>query len=104
MKVRKQIGPVFQTSSLDDKLTRRENLSFHSRLYNVPREVERKRIEELREKVGLSDRLDEETRNQLIHPQGAGGSQLLLVKRGLMFPDRCVLIGRAYHSRGIRRQ
>ncbi len=63
MKIRKQIGLVFQTSSLDDRLTGRENLSFHGRLYNVPRKIEKARIVELSERVGLQDRLDERTSN-----------------------------------------
>ncbi|MCF7876261.1 ATP-binding cassette domain-containing protein [Candidatus Bipolaricaulota bacterium] len=63
MEIRKQIGLVFQTSSLDDRLTGRENLSFHSRLYNLPRKTEEERITELSERVGLSDRLDERANN-----------------------------------------
>ena len=63
MKIRKQIGLVFQTSSLDDKLTGRENLSFHGRLYNMDRELEKKRIRELSERVGLTDRLDDRVKN-----------------------------------------
>jgi len=63
MKIRKQIGLVFQTSSLDDRLTGRENLSFHGRLYSVPRKIEKARIVELSERVGLRDRLDERTGN-----------------------------------------
>lgn len=63
MKIRKQIGLVFQTSSLDDRLTGRENLSFHSRLYNVDRETEKRRINELSERVGLEERLDDRVKN-----------------------------------------
>ncbi|MCF7890904.1 ATP-binding cassette domain-containing protein [Candidatus Bipolaricaulota bacterium] len=63
MEIKKQIGLVFQTSSLDDRLTGRENLSFHSRLYNVERKLEKERIKELGERVGLSDRLDDRVKN-----------------------------------------
>jgi len=63
MEIRKQIGLVFQTSSLDDRLTGRENLSFHSRLYNVDRETEKRRINELSERVGLEERLDDRVKN-----------------------------------------
>ena len=63
MEIRKQIGLVFQTSSLDDRLTGRENLSFHGRLYNLPRKIEKERITELSERVGLSDRLNERVNN-----------------------------------------
>ena len=63
MEIRKQIGLVFQTSSLDDRLTGRENLSFHGRLYNLPRKIEKERITELSERVGMSDRLNERVNN-----------------------------------------
>ncbi len=63
MEIRKQIGLVFQTSSLDDRLTGRENLSFHGRLYNLSRKIEGERITELSERVGLSERLDERVNN-----------------------------------------
>lgn len=63
MEIRKQIGLVFQTSSLDDKLTGRENLSFHSRLYNVEKTLEEERVKELSERVGLNDRLDDRVNN-----------------------------------------
>lgn len=87
MKVRKQIGLVFQTSSLDDKLTGRENLSFHSRLYNVPRDLEEERIEVLSERVGLSDRLDERTENY------SGGMQRRLeLIRGLLHHPRVLFL------------
>jgi ABC-2 type transport system ATP-binding protein len=87
MKVRKQIGLVFQTNSLDDKLTGRENLSFHSRLYNVPRDVEEERMEDLSEKVGLSDRLDERTGNY------SGGMQRRLeLIRGLIHHPKVLFL------------
>src|SRR5881398_883244 len=35
--VRRQIGLVFQDTTLDDYLTAAENLSFHAELYRVPR-------------------------------------------------------------------
>ncbi|MFB6291301.1 MAG: ATP-binding cassette domain-containing protein [Candidatus Bipolaricaulia bacterium] len=79
MEIRKQIGLVFQTSSLDDRLTGRENLSFHGKLYNVPRSTERDRIAELSEKVGLTDRLDELTRNY-----SGGMKRRLELIRGLL--------------------
>lgn len=63
MEIRKQIGLVFQTSSLDDRLTGRENLIFHSRLYNVPKKTEKERIVELSKRVGLFERLDDRAKN-----------------------------------------
>ncbi len=87
MKVRKQIGLVFQTSSLDDKLTGRENLSFHSRLYSVPEGTIKERIADLSERVGLSDRLDERTENY------SGGMQRRLeLIRGLIHHPKVLFL------------
>jgi len=87
MKVRKQIGLVFQTSSLDEKLTGRENLSFHSRLYNVPRDLEEERIEDLSERVGLSNRLAERTENY-----SGGMKRRLELIRGLIHHPRVLFL------------
>ncbi len=87
MKVRKQIGLVFQTSSLDEKLTGRENLSFHSRLYNVPRDLEKERIEDLSERVGLSDRLSERTENY-----SGGMKRRLELIRGLIHHPKVLFL------------
>src|SRR5690349_21279777 len=45
--VRRAIGLVFQDPSLDDRLTAEENLRFHARLYHVPRDEYRRRMEEV---------------------------------------------------------
>lgn len=87
MKVRKQIGLVFQTNSLDDKLTGRENLSFHSRLYNVPKATMKERIADLSERVGLTDRLDERAENY------SGGMQRRLeLIRGLIHHPKVLFL------------
>ena len=87
MEIRKQIGLVFQTSSLDDKLTGRENLSFHSRLYNVERNIEKERIIELSERVGLSDRLDDRVDNY-----SGGMKRRLELIRGLIHHPRVLFL------------
>ncbi len=61
--VREQIGLVFQTESLDGKLTGMENLKFHSVLYKVPTSVAKERIKALAGRVGLEGRMDEPVRN-----------------------------------------
>lgn len=79
MEIRRQIGLVFQTSSLDDRLTGRENLSFHGRLYTIPRKTEKERIIELSKRVGLFDRLDDRVK------QYSGGMKRRLeLIRGLL--------------------
>ena len=56
--VRSCIGVVFQDATLDGKLTGRENLDFHAQLYNLDRDVRRKRIEETLDLVDLRDKAD----------------------------------------------
>ena len=55
-KVRSSIGIVFQAPSSDDMLTGYENLKLHSLLYSVSRLVREKRISDVLELVGLTDR------------------------------------------------
>ena len=53
--VRKLIGLVSEKIIMYDRLTAKENLWFFGRLYNIPKEVLNKRIDELLELVQLSD-------------------------------------------------
>ena len=55
-KVRASIGIVFQAPSSDDMLTGYENLKLHAMLYNVPRQIREKRISDVLELVGLTER------------------------------------------------
>lgn len=57
--IRAQIGLVFQSSSLDDRLTGWENLKFHGILYNMDSDLIARRIKELSENVSLGDRLSD---------------------------------------------
>ena len=54
--VRKHIGVVFQSPSLDVKLTVRENLHFHGLLYGLHGAAASTRIDEVLLHVGLDDR------------------------------------------------
>ena len=53
--VRKLIGLVSEKIIMYDRLTAKENLWFFGRLYNIPKEVLNKRIDELLELVQLSN-------------------------------------------------
>ena len=57
--VRRRIGVVFQSPSLDPKLSVRENLTHHARLYGLSRSDYRRRIAESLAIVGLTDRTTE---------------------------------------------
>ena len=77
--VRRQIGLIFQEPSLDDRLTGRENLRFHGRLYNVSRERFEHRSKELLEMVDLTDRAD-----QPVRTYSGGMKRRLEIARGLL--------------------
>jgi len=57
-KVRQNIGVVFQDTTLDDRLTGRENLDLHGRLYGMDSKHRKKRIREVLSLVELTDRAD----------------------------------------------
>ena len=78
-KVRKSFGIVFQDPSLDDELTAWENLEFHGVLYGVPKDLGRKRAEELLRFVELWDR-----RNHLVKTFSGGMKRRLEIARGLL--------------------
>lgn len=61
--VRKNIGVVFQETTLDLELTARENLDFHARLYGLNKSERKKRINKVLELVDLQDKADEVVKN-----------------------------------------
>jgi len=58
---RRAIGYVPQDLAIYPDLTAKENLSFFARLYELPKDAARRRIGEVLEVVGLSDRADDRT-------------------------------------------
>ena len=56
--VRRRIGVVFQDPTLDRRLTGRENLWLHGRIYGIPSRKLKNRIEEMLEFVELTDWAD----------------------------------------------
>jgi len=56
--VRQKIGLVPQDIAVDDDLTGRENLMLQAKLYHVPRNEAKKRIDEVLELVGLFEAAD----------------------------------------------
>jgi len=77
--VRRSIGFVFQDHTLDNELTGRENLDFHSRIYGLRRDVRQQRIKEVLEVVQLSDRADD-----LVKTYSGGMKRRLEIARGLL--------------------
>ena len=85
--VRCSFGIIFQDPSLDDELTAWENLEFHGVLYNVPKKIRRKRIEELLEIVELKKR-----RNDLVKEFSGGMKRRLEIARGLLHHPRIIFL------------
>ncbi len=85
--VRQSIGLVFQDPSLDDQLTAMENLRFHALLYDVPRDVFRRRALEVLELAGLSDRAD-----SLVRTFSGGMKRRLEIARGLLHHPRVLFL------------
>lgn len=86
-KVRESIGIVFQAPSSDDMLTGHENLYVHSLLYSVPRDIRKKRIDEVLELVGLLDR-----KNDRVKTYSGGMRRRLEIARGLLHKPRVMFL------------
>lgn len=81
-KVRKDIGIVFQESTLDGKLTVEENLKLHCDFYNVPNAEVKERIDFVLELVDLENR-----RNYSVNSLSGGMKRRAEIARGLVhFP------------------
>jgi len=59
MAIRTRLGVVFQDSTLDERLTARENLYFHSKLYGIPTQEINARVSDALNAIGLGDRAGE---------------------------------------------
>lgn len=57
-KVRASIGIVFQEPALDRRLTGRENLDFHARMYGIKRDERERRVKESLKLVELEEKAD----------------------------------------------
>ena len=77
--VRRSIGIVFQDPSVDSKLTGKENLDFHARMYGLDKETREKRIDEILKLVGLEDKT-----KVLLENYSGGMQRRLEIARGLM--------------------
>lgn len=78
-KVREAIGIVFQDEVLDRDLTVWETMEFHGRLYSIPRDERRSRIDAMLRVVELDAKRNERTKNL-----SGGMKRRLEIARGLM--------------------
>jgi ABC-2 type transport system ATP-binding protein len=86
-KVRRSIGIVFQDPSIDDRLTGRENMMLHATLYDIGAQAAKKRIAELLDLVGLTDRAD-----SLMKTYSGGMRRRLELARGLLHSPRVLFL------------
>jgi ABC-2 type transport system ATP-binding protein len=77
--VRRNIGLVFQDTTLDSYLTAEQNLRFHAALYAVPKAVVAPRMRQVLDMVGLWDRKD-----NLVSTFSGGMQRRLEIARGLL--------------------
>jgi ABC-2 type transport system ATP-binding protein len=77
--VRRNIGLVFQDTTLDNYLTAEQNLRFHADLYGVPKAAVAPRMRQVLEMVGLWDR-----RESLVRTYSGGMQRRLEIARGLL--------------------
>jgi len=85
--VRSSIGLVFQEFTLDNELTAYENLKFHCYLYGMDKTLMNKRIEEVLEVVGLSER-----RNDVVKKFSGGMKRRLEIARGLLHRPKVLFL------------
>ena len=85
--VRRNIGLVFQDTTLDGYLTARQNLRLHAELYGVQSSLVAARMRQLMEMVGLWGRKDSPVRTF-----SGGMKRRLEIARGLMHSPRVLFL------------
>jgi ABC-type multidrug transport system, ATPase component len=78
-KVRESIGVVFEEPSIDIRLTGRENLDFHARMYHLPKKIREERVSEVLDLVELRDKED-----LLVKDYSGGMQRRLEIARSLL--------------------
>jgi ABC-2 type transport system ATP-binding protein len=85
--VRRRIGVVFQSQSLDKKLTPRENLHHQGHLYGIHGPELRKRVDDALSRLGLSDRRDD-----LVRSLSGGLQRRVEIAKALLHAPEVILM------------
>jgi ABC-2 type transport system ATP-binding protein len=85
--VRRNIGLVFQDTTLDNYLSGAQNLRFHAALYGVPASAVEPRMRQVMEMVGLWER-----RDSLVMTYSGGMKRRLEIARGLLHAPRVLFL------------
>lgn len=85
--VRRNIGVVFQDHRLDRDLTIWETLEFHGKIHSLPKEIRKKRIQELLNLVELADK-----RNVYIKNLSGGMKRCVEIARGLLVRPKVLFL------------